>query len=141
MTGDCITPEAPPDSDADQDAPADSGDAGAPPPAVDNDPPPAPNQLKPINGSDLGCISSAMLRWEAVSDDSGIAEYQIEVQRHPGDNNWSNASGSPFTGIGGTEKEISVECGWEYRWRVRAIDGAGNPGNWSGWFTFNIPLT
>ncbi len=44
-------------------------------------------------------------------------------------------------GIGGTEKEISVECGWEYRWRVRAIDGAGNPGNWSDWFTFNVPLT
>ncbi len=108
---------------------------------VDNTAPPAPNQLKPINGIDLGCVSSVMLRWEAVSDASGIAQYQVEVQRHPGDNNWSNVSGSPFTGIGGTEKEMSVECGWEYRWRVRAIDGAGNTGSWSGWYTFTIPLT
>ena len=107
---------------------------------VDNTAPPAPNQLKPVNGQDMGCISSVMMRWEAVSDPSGIAQYQVEVQRHPGDNNWSSAPGSPFNGIGGTEKEMSVECGWEYRWRVRAIDGAGNTGNWSGWFTFNIPL-
>jgi len=107
---------------------------------VDNTPPPVPNQLKPVNGVDLGCISSAMLRWEAVSDTSGISQYQIEIQRHSGDYNWSSASGSPFTGIGGTQKEISVECGWEYRWRVRAVDGNNNVGNWSGWFTFNIPL-
>jgi len=112
-----------------------------PSPVADTTAPPAPNQLKPVNGVDLGCVASAMLRWEAVSDPSGIAEYQVELQRHPGDNNWSSASGSPFTGIGGTEKEISLECGWEYRWRVRAIDGAGNVGNWSGWFTFIVPLT
>ncbi len=111
------------------------------PEPADTTGPPAPNQLKPINGSDMGCVGSVMMRWEAVSDPSGIAEYQVEVQRHPGDNNWGGAGGSPFTGIGGTEKEISVECGWEYRWRVRAIDGEGNVGNWSGWFTFNIPLT
>lgn len=82
-----------------------------------------------------------MLRWEAVSDASGIAEYQIEVQRHAGDNNWKTAPGSPFNGIGGTEKEISLECGWEYRWRVRAVDNQDNISNWSGWFTFVVPLS
>jgi len=119
-----------------------SSSAGqAPSQGGDSTPPPAPNLLKPVNSSDLGCVSSVMLRWEAVSDDSGIVEYQVVVQRHPGDNKWSNVSGSPYTGIGGTEKENSVECGWEYRWQVRAIDGAGNAGDWSGWFTFVIPLT
>lgn len=109
--------------------------------AVDTAPPPAPNQLKPLNGQNMGCVGSLMLRWDAVSDSSGIAQYQVELQRHSGDNNWQAAPGSVFTGIGGTEKEISVECGWEYRWRVRAVDGSGNTGNWSGWFTFTVPLT
>jgi hypothetical protein len=49
-------------------------------------------------------------------------------------------AGSPFS-ASGTTKNISVEIGYTYRWRVRAIDGAGNQSDWSGWFTFNIPLT
>lgn len=141
VTGGCATP-GDQSSESDSGSSEESSSGGEPPaPASDTSPPPSPNLLKPINGSDLGCVSSVMLRWEAVSDDSGIAEYQVVVQRHAGDNNWSGASGSPFTGIGGTQKENSVECGWEYRWRVRAIDGAGNTGSWSGWFTFVIPLT
>jgi hypothetical protein len=135
VTGDCTSPQA----ESGGEESTSDGESSAP--SGDSKPPSAPNQLKPVNGVDLGCIPSTMLRWEAVSDDSGIAEYQVEMQRHAGDNNWTNASGSPFTGIGGLQKEISVECGWEYRWRVRAIDGAGNSGNWSGWFTFVIPLT
>ncbi|MBC8506593.1 MAG: Ig-like domain-containing protein [Chloroflexi bacterium] len=135
VTGDCTSPQA----ESGGEESTSSGESSAP--SGDSKAPSAPKQLKPVNGVDLGCISSTMLRWEAVSDESGIAEYQVELQRHPGDNNWTNASGSPFTGIGGLQKEISVECGWEYRWRVRAIDGAGNTGNWSGWFTFVIPLT
>lgn len=110
-------------------------------PVPDTTPPPIPNQLKPINGSDLGCISDLMMRWDAVVDPSGISEYQIEVQRHPGNNQWIISPGSPFTGIGDTERIFSTECGWEYRWRIRAIDGVGNVGNWSGWFSFIIPLT
>jgi len=107
----------------------------------DTTPPPAPKQLKPVNGSDLGCVASAMLRWEAVSDPSGIDQYQVELQRHPEDNKWNGAPGSIFTGINGTEKEISVECGWEYRWRVRAVDNQSNIGEWSGWFSFVAPLS
>jgi hypothetical protein len=26
-----------------------------------------------------------------------------------------------------------------YRWRVRAVDGVGNPGAWSAWATFSNP--
>jgi hypothetical protein len=108
---------------------------------VDETPPGAPGLLKPLNGSDLGCIPDTILRWNAVSDESGIDEYQVQVQRHPGDDNWAAAPGSPWTGIGGTELSLNVECGWTYRWRVRAVDGAGNTGPWSSWWSFNIPLT
>lgn len=143
VKGDCVTPEAEasdPDNSGSQGG-SSSGDSGGSSSGGDTTAPPTPKQLKPLNGADMGCIASLMLRWEAVSDDSGIAEYQVEVQRHAGDNNWQAAPGSTFTGIGGLQKELSVECGWEYRWRVRAIDGVGNPGNWSGWFTFVAPLT
>jgi len=139
VNGDCDIPEAESSESSDDsgsDAGGDTSSSGA-----DTTAPPVPNQLKPVNGSDIGCVSKAMMRWEAVSDSSGIAEYQVEVQRHAGDNNWQAVSGSVFTGIGATEKELSVECGWEYRWRVRAMDGASNTGNWSGWFSFIVPLT
>lgn len=110
-------------------------------PEIDETPPPAPVLLKPLDGTDIGTVPDTMLRWEAVSDESGIAEYQVQIQSHTGDYNWSTAPGSPFTGISGTELLFSVEYGHTYRWRVRAIDGAGNPGSWSGWFTFIVPLT
>jgi hypothetical protein len=75
-----------------------------------------------------------------VSDKSGISQYQVSVQRHSGDNNWKDIPGSVFSGISGKKKSVSVECGWYYRWRVLAVDGAGNTGPWSGWWAFTIIL-
>lgn len=105
-------------------------------PVADTTPPAPPVLLKPVDGAELACTSYVMLRWQASTDPSGIAEYRIQVERHSGDNNWTAVSGSVFTGITATEKELYVECGWDYRFRVRALDGAGNLGGWSGWFTF-----
>lgn len=113
-----------------------SGTCAPPTPVPDTTAPNPPTQMKPTNGVSLSCIPSVMLRWSAASDPSGIAEYRVQVERHSGDNNWQAVSGSIFKGISGLEKQISVECGWNYRWRVRALDGAGNLGGWSGWFTF-----
>lgn len=110
-----------------------------PTPVSDTTPPPIPALTSPANGADLGCTSFATLAWGAVSDPSGIAGYKIEVQRHPGDNNWQSITGSPM-GATETNQTISVECGYTYRWRVRALDEAGNQSAWSDWFTFNIPL-
>lgn len=141
VNGECALPEEAAPQDEGSSGGESSGGSSSSETTSDTTAPAVPNQLKPLNGSDLGCVSGVMLRWEAVSDASGIAEYQGEVQRHTGDNNWQAVPGSIFSGIGGLEKELSVECGWEYRWRVRAVDGAGNTGNWSGWFTFVIPLT
>jgi hypothetical protein len=77
-----------------------------------------------------------MLRWSPVTDPSGIGEYRVQVERHSGDSNWQTVAGSPWTGLAAPELELDVECGWYYRWRVRAVDGAGNAGPFSTWFRF-----
>lgn len=110
-------------------------------PVPDTIPPDPPILLKPVNGTTLTCTSETILRWEAASDPSGIGEYRVQVERHAGDNNWQAVSGSVFKGINNLEMLLSIECGWAYRWRVRAVDGQGNLGDWSGWFTFIDPLT
>jgi len=110
------------------------------------DPPPdttgpnAPNPISPTGGDMLGCSGSVTLNWSAASDPSGISGYTVELQRHSGDNNWSSASGSPFSGISETATDVSVECGWYYRWRVRARDGADNWGSFSSWAEFAVNL-
>ena len=81
-----------------------------------------------------------MLDWDVVSDPSSIAEYQIEVERAPLGVNWQPIEQSPWTGVSATELEIEVECGWHHRWRVRAVDGAGNAGPYSDWFVFLLPV-
>jgi hypothetical protein len=117
-----------------------SGSCATAPPVQDTTPPNPPTLLKPVNGTTLTCTSNTILRWEAASDPSGISEYRVKVERHSGDNNWQAVSGSVFNGIKDLKKDLSIECGWTYRWRVRAIDKEGNVGNWSGWFTFIDPL-
>ena len=107
---------------------------------VDSTPPPAPALLKPLNGSDLGCVGDTILRWQAPSDESGISEYQLQAQYHGGDSVWLGVPGSTWNGLNDTNFPLNLECARVYRWRVRAIDGAGNPGPWSGWFTFEVPM-
>lgn len=108
---------------------------------ADTKPPAAPNPGAPGNGASLTCRSYQDVGWGVVSDESGISQYQVKVQRHSGDNNWTDIPGSVYTGISGTAKNLSVECGWYYRWRVRAVDGEGNVGAWSDWWQFVINLS
>jgi hypothetical protein len=105
----------------------------------DTTPPAAPSPQVPQDGLTLSCRSSQTLTWLPVDDDSGIDYYQVEVQTHSGDNNWSAIGGSPFTVFDKTTN-VTVDCGWYYRWRVRAADNAGNIGDWSAWSTFTITL-
>ena len=107
---------------------------------ADTTPPSAPNPSSPGNGASLSCRSFQDLGWGVVSDPSGISQYQVKVQRHSGDNNWTNIPGSVFTGISGTAKNISVGCGYYYRWQVLAVDGEGNVGPWSSWSSFVVNL-
>lgn len=103
-------------------------------------PPPAPTPAVPANGLTIACKASQSLVWMPVTDPSGIAEYQVVVQRHSGDNNWTLAPGGVIS-VTDKTTSVPVECGWYYRWRVRAVDGAGNVGNWSLWWLFTIMLT
>jgi len=119
-------------------------EAGPEPPTevpqpVDETAPPAPNTLTPKNGQEFGCLASVGLTWSAVTDESGIASYDVRVERSPDQSTWSTAPGSPWS-TASTGQSIPVECGWYYRWRVRAVDGAGNAGPYSAWSAFNIPL-
>ena len=113
----------------------------ATPTLPDSTPPPAPSPAVPANGgAPLSCRGSQTLAWLPVEDESGIDEYRVQVQRHSGDNNWQDVTGSVFTGLHDKQMNLGVECGWYYRWRVRAVDGLGNVGAWSGWSTFAITL-
>ncbi len=111
----------------------------APPAGGDTTAPPVPGPAVPANGLSLSCRSAVSLVWLPVQDESGIAQYQVEVQRQVG-KKWAAVSGSPFTGIKGKTMSLPVECGFDYRWRVRAVDGKGNTSAWSGWSQFSIPL-
>ncbi|TET55321.1 MAG: hypothetical protein E3J64_00460 [Anaerolineales bacterium] len=83
------------------------------------------------------------LNWNSVSDPSGIGEYQVEMQdRYWLTPPWLTFSASPWTELGGTSLGVGgITCGDEYRWRVRAVDGAGNPGPWSGWAQFSVTIS
>jgi hypothetical protein len=103
----------------------------------DNDPPPTPSISSPSGGASLSC-GSVNLDWNEVSDPSGITEYRVQVEVESSPSNWDAVSGSPWTGIGGTDLSVNPGCDNTYRWRVRAIDGAGNFGSFSGWAEFSI---
>jgi hypothetical protein len=77
--------------------------------------------------------------WKIVPDPDGIVEYQVEVERAPLGVEWEPLDGSPWTGVTVTALAIDARCGYYYRWRVRAVDGAGNVGPFTDWFTFNMP--
>jgi len=118
-----------------------SGSCVTPVPPEDTTPPPAPDPAVPADGLSLSCRANQSLAWLPVTDKSGIAQYQVEVNRSSNQKTWAKTSGSPLTGINGKTVSIPVECGWYYRWRVRAVDGKGNVGAWSAWSRFNIPLS
>jgi hypothetical protein len=113
----------------------------ASPTPPDNLAPPSPSLASPGNGASLSCTANVSVSWNTVTDPSGIAEYQLEAQRHSGDGMWHAVPGSPWNGLSGTSRSIAVECGWTYRWRVRAVDGAGNVGAPSAWSSFVVVLS
>jgi hypothetical protein len=120
VNGECITPTSSP-------------------PPQDTTPPASPAPAVPANGLTIACEASQSLVWLPVDDPSGIAKYHVQVQRQAGDGNWQDAPGGDIAAAGKTTS-VPVQCGWYYRWRVQAIDGAGNISEWSGWSEFSITL-
>lgn len=120
VNGSCVAPE--PEQPAE---PLDSTGPSAPSPAV------------PADGLTVECKASQSLAWLPVDDPSGVARYEVQVQKNSGDGNWQGAGN---VSVNDKTTSISVECGWYYRWRVRAMDGVGNAGDWSGWSSFSVTL-
>jgi hypothetical protein len=109
-------------------------------PPEDNAPPPAPSPYLPANGASVSCGTLAAVAWNEVSDPSGIAEYQVQVELVLGGGKTQPHPDSPWTGLTATGLKVPVQCGGIYRWRVRAVDGAGNISQWSNWFEFGVDL-
>jgi hypothetical protein len=104
-----------------------------PTPEADTVPPPAPALISPINNVFFTCGSGPTLNWSAVGDPSGIDHYDWTLE-YSGDNVTYDfyAAGSAAN----TSATLpGLGCGY-YRWRVRAVDGAGNAGDYSSYGYF-----
>ena len=96
-------------------------------PAPDTTPPPAPSPISP-NGTFLDCGVSPTLVWNPVSDASGIDHYEWVLEYSTDSITYGFFSSGSTAGA--SDVAPSAGCGY-YRWRVRAVDGAGNPGSYS----------
>jgi hypothetical protein len=83
----------------------------------------------------VACIPSLNLSWNAVQDASGIDfyEWQLEVSAQSSGSYTPLASGD----VTGTSVTVQVDCKRAYRWRVRAVDNAGNVGAYSDFQNFS----
>ena len=78
-----------------------------------------------------------------MSDPSGLARYQLEVQRYEdanGNGKWLQGDLRDVAPDGNVISFVMPKPGRRhfisFRWRVREIDGASNTGVWSDWFYF-----
>jgi RNA polymerase sigma-70 factor (ECF subfamily) len=104
----------------------------------DTEPPPTPGPTSPANGASVSW-SGVTLRWDAVEDESGVT-YVVEIQR--GASVGGGIVYSPLTivdGLAGTSYTHRPVAPWE-RWRVWAMDGAGNASGKSAWRTYIVPI-
>ncbi len=106
--------------------------------AGDTTPPSVPQPMVPSNGLHIACKANQTLAWLPVQDPSGLLGYDVVLERKVG-GSWN--SYRSWDRLSDKQISASVECGYEYRWRVRAVDTAGNASAWSGWFTFAIDLS
>lgn len=103
--------------------------------------PPAPALRAPKKDAQVDCPSGepvdVSLKWKAAEDPSGIARYEVEVQ--PAADHVA-ASNIPIEQVSGDRSRFSFSsaCGKDYAWRVRAIDNAGNQGEWSPLRRFTV---
>lgn len=103
--------------------------------------PPAPTLVEPAEGAEIPCSAggavTVTLRWNPVTDLTGIVQYEVELVKTPDDAPVPITSTLQITGTQ-SQTAISGGCGANYRWRVRATDGASNVGEWSAPGTFHI---
>ena len=108
---------------------------------VDQVGPPPPVLLAPGEGAEMSCLAgeplSVALEWRPAIDPSGIAWYDVALIRTP------DYPPTPVTSTlraDGSHSQVVIEggCGDRYQWRVRAVDGVGNVGQWSALASFRV---
>ena len=95
--------------------------------------PPTPLQRFPGDGATI-TKKNVTLTWSSVEDSSGVT-YVVEVQT------WSPGAQAYLTGVAEKVDSTSyarTSTASTERWRVRAVDGAGNQSAFSGWNTYKI---
>lgn len=105
-------------------------------PPADKTAPKTPTQISPDDGAKL-TASTVTLKWSKVSDPSGVT-YSLEVQKYLGSSKWSTVG--TFTGLKTTSYKLSTFT-TRRRWRVWAVDGAGNKSSMSGWSSYSRKVT
>lgn len=110
----------------------------SPPPPQDLDAPPVPEPVVPADGLGLSCRSTQNLAWLPVQDESGIAGYDLKLERELSAGNWEAVR--IWNGIQDKQQAVGVDCGLRYRWAVRAEDRAGNLSAWSSYAVFSVEL-
>lgn len=126
--GTCQTPPAP---------------ATTAPPPQDTTPPPVPAPLNPGNTNEANPPTQycpVILRWYPVSDPSGVT-YRVRLEKQETDGSWSLLATWDTHSTEFAIPNSAQFCDYlTYRWRVRAVDGAGNAGNWSVWYYYTMPI-
>jgi hypothetical protein len=105
---------------------------------VESTPPPTPNLISPEAGSSFGFFgkTTVSFRWSAVEDPSGVY-YVLEISPSP------DFAGTVIRkeGLTSTEYTLTNNEGLtkgNYYWRVKAVDGADNQGDWTNGQLFKI---
>ena len=106
--------------------------------SVESVPPPTPNLISPEAGSEFGVFgkTTVTFHWLAVEDLSGVY-YVLEISPS------SDFAGTVIRkeGLTGSEYTLAENealTKGSYYWRVRAVDGADNQGDWTNGQLFKI---
>jgi hypothetical protein len=122
-----------------------TGPTGPTTPVADLTPPAIPAQLTPAPNTTFNHYPrNTTLAWSAVSDPSGPVTYRVEVEYCHG-SVYDPSSCTPRTdwcagALSGTTCSFNFVGMQPGRWRVRAVDNAGNQSAYSDWSSFAFSI-
>lgn len=98
---------------------------------MDSTPPPTPTLLSPGDGTKVGFLGNATpnLKWSNVTDPSDIT-FHLQIDTTP-DFSHPILEKTDISGTRYTLTSSEALPRGEYYWRVKAVDGASNQGDWS----------
>ena len=82
--------------------------------------------VRPTEGRSVGSTVADVVSWAGTDVGGGIARYEVQVSRNGGA--WSAIRLASATS---RSAAVSLATTVTYRYRVRAVDQAGNPGSWA----------